>query len=196
MEKININTGGFREETTLDSFRFKIKGLFKKKEKPKPYFSQDLIKQYEFFRNNIYDPQRVFYPCCNLDISPIRGFSYSEIVLMDKEEGLAEIMKKEGIKQFIHKDVLEYMPENPFDLIIILNPQLSSRNLTKHLSRKGYILSNNYHNNASQLLEDSNFEGIGTIDRNKDKLYLAKGDFSRLEPNQFATYFYALRRKE
>ncbi len=163
-------------------------------EHPKPYFAEDLIEQYKFFRENIHNPKRVFYPCCNLDVSPLRGFPDSEVVLIDNEEGLGEIMKQEGIEQFIQGDVLKYNPESSFDLVIALNPSLSSRDLTRHLSEDGYVLANNWHNNASQLLEDSNFEGIGTIDRNEKGIYLAQRDFSKIEPNQFATYFYVFKK--
>ena len=163
-------------------------------EPPKPYFAEDLIEQYTFFRENIHNPKRVFYPCCNLDVSPIRGFPNSEVVLIDNEEGLGEVMKREGIEQFIQGDVLKYNPETSFDLVIALNPSLSSRDLTRYLSEGGYVLANNWHNNASQLLEDSDFEGIGTIDRNEKGIYLARRDFSKIEPNQFATYFYIFKK--
>ena len=185
-----------RKESLLDRLRLYFNRIFQKtnKEIPKPYFAEDLIEQYEFFRENIYNPKRVFYPCCNLDASPLRGFPDSEVVLMDNEEGLEEVMKQEGIKQFIQGDVLKYIPEKPFDLVIVLNPSLSSRNLTKHLSDRGYVLANNWHNNATQLLEDFHFKEIGTIDRNEQGIYLARGDFSKIEPNQFATYFYVFKK--
>jgi hypothetical protein len=189
--------GEFREDRLSDRIRSigrYLKNRFKKAERPKPYFSDDLIKEYKFFRENIHNPKRVFYPCCNLDASPLKGFPDSEVVLMDNEQGLDKIMKQNGVSQFILGDVLTYNPKKPFDLVILLNPLLNSRDLTKHLSNKGYVLSNNWCNNASQLLEDSKFEGIGTIDRTEKGIYLARGDFSKLEPNQFATYFYVFRK--
>ncbi|MDO8460388.1 MAG: hypothetical protein Q7S74_04725 [Nanoarchaeota archaeon] len=163
-------------------------------ELPKPYFLQNLIEQYDFFRRNINEPKRIFYPCCELDISPLKGFPNSEIVLMDKEPTLETIMKQEGITQYIQGDVLTYIPENPFDLVIALNPALSSEDLTKYLVNGGHVLANNWHNNASQLLEDSSFEGLGTIDKNAHGIYLAKGDFSKLEPHQFPNYLYVFRK--
>jgi len=164
-------------------------------EPPKPYFVDNLIEQYNFFRENISKPQRVFYPCCGLDVSPIRGFPNSEVVLMDNERCLEEIMKQEGIREFTLRDVQDFNPETAFDLVIILNPCLSSGELTRHLSKGGYVLANNYHNNAFQLLDDSGFKGLGTIDKNERGIYLAKGDFSKIEPNQFATYLYVFRKK-
>ena len=171
-----------------------VKTPQKRKEKPKPYSSKDLTEQYEFFRSEVHNPKRVFYPCCNLDISPVKGFPDSEVILMDNEKGLDKIMKREGVGQFIHGNVLTYSPEKKFDLAIILNPHLSSRDLTKYLQIEGYVMANNWHNNASELLVAENFEGIGTIDRNESGLYLARGDFSKLEPHQFPTYFYVFKK--
>src|SRR3989344_5289167 len=99
-----------------------------------------------------------------------------------------------------HDDLIKVIDEYKFSpkeydyLVVILNPHLSSRDLTKYLQIEGYVMANNWHNNASELLVDENFEGIGTIDRNEKGLYLARGDFSELEPHQFPTYFYVFRK--
>ena len=45
----------------------------------KPVILKDLLDQYKFFRENIYNPERVFYPCCELDVSPIDGFPESKV---------------------------------------------------------------------------------------------------------------------
>lgn len=156
-----------------------------------PYSSDDLVRQYEFFRQNIHEPRRVFYPSCGLDLSPIRGFPNSEVVLMDNDKAIANKMR--DVNQFKLGDVLAYNPENPFNLVIALNPALSSRDLTRHLSTGGYVLANNWHDNASQLLDDPEFEGIGTIDRNESGIYLAR-NFDKLEPQQFETYLYVFKR--
>src|SRR3989344_5170963 len=118
--------------------------------------------------------------------------SEADRILMDKEEGLSEIMKQEDISQFIKGDVLVYDPAKPFDLVIALNPCLDSKDLTKHLSTRGYVIANNYHGNSSQLLENPEFEGVGTIDRNENGIYLARGDFSKL--NEFVDYFCVFRK--
>lgn len=159
-----------------------------------PNYSESSIEEFNFFRKNIYEPKRVLYPCSYIDASPIKGFPNSEVILIDKDKDVSRVMKRHNIKNFIQGDVLKYNPENPFDLVIILNPQLESSDLTKHLSDKGYVLANNWHNNASQLLENSDFENIGTIDKNENGLYLTK-NFDKLKPNQFDTYLYVFRRK-
>src|SRR3989344_3247080 len=170
----DIPPGSFREEWDKLADEILKSAVIKESDEPSnqnPYFADDLILQYEFFRKEIYEPKRVFYPCCNLDVSPIKGFPNSQVILVDNEKGLGKIMKKNGILQFTESDALTYVPERPFDLVIALNPCLSSEDLTKHLISNGYILANNWHNNATQLVNDPNFEGVGTIERNKTKIW-------------------------
>jgi hypothetical protein len=129
-----------------------------------PEVHEGLLKEYTFFRENIYDPQRVFYPSCNVDVTPISAFPNSEVVLLDRDEGVAKSMQKHGIEQFVQSDIHDYIPGKEFDLVIALNPQLHSRDITKYLSIGGYALANNWHQNANQLMETPNFEYIGQID--------------------------------
>ena len=159
-----------------------------------PDYFKGLINQYEFFRKNIFNPKRVFYPSSSVDASPVKGFPDSEVVLMDRDEQVSYVMKKYNIKEFIQGDVLAYTPEKPFDLVIMLNPCLKSSDLTRHLVLGGYAMANNWNNNASQLLKNKDFEGVGTILRDKKGPFLAKKDFSRLEPHQFATLFYVFKK--
>ena len=39
-----------------------------------PEYSESLIKTYELFKDKIFNPQSVFYPCCNIDGSPVKSF--------------------------------------------------------------------------------------------------------------------------
>lgn len=162
--------------------------------KAKPEYSQNLIEQYKFFNRWIHSPKRVFYPCSNRDVSPIKGFPDSEVILMDIDDEASLVMEKNKVPGYIKGNVLEYTPEKPFDLVIILNPAQRSSNLTKHLAKGGYVLANNWHNNASQILEDPNYQGIGTIDKDEKGPFLLR-DFSKLEPNQFATYLYVFKNR-
>ncbi len=159
-----------------------------------PKYRDELISRYDFFRKNIHEPGRVFYPCSGTDASPVKGFPNSEVVLMERIKGFEEIMHKNGIINAVQGDVLKHIPEKPYDLVIILNPQLGSKPLVRHLKQGGYVLSNDYHKNASELLEDTRFEGIGTIRYGKDKnLYLAEKDFSIFK--KFPDYFGVFKRK-
>jgi hypothetical protein len=107
----------------------------------KPNYSKGLIEQYQFFNRWIFSPKRVFYPCSELDASPIIGFPDAEVVIMDKDETSSQVMKKHNVCGYIQGDVLNYVPEKPFDLIILLNPSQSSKNLTRHLNKGGYVLA-------------------------------------------------------
>ena len=129
----------------------------------------------------------MFYPCCGADASPIRGFPNSEVVLMDEDNDAAEIMRQNNTSNFIPGDVLKHKPQVPYDLIILLNPTLPSKDLTRHLVLGGYVLANNYTKNVAQLLRDKRFEGIGTLKENENGIFLAERDFSIFE--NFPDYF-------
>ena len=162
--------------------------------KAEPSYSQNLIEQYKFFNQGIYSPKRVFYPCSELDASPVQGFPDAEVVIMDKDERTSGVMKRHKVPGYIQEDVLTYIPKKPFDLVIILNPQQNSKDLTKHLVKGGFVLANNWHDNASELSENPNYQEIGTIDRDEKGYFLA-GNLKKLEPNQFETYFYVFRNR-
>jgi hypothetical protein len=197
---IHNNGGSWNDEQEINAKAEEIfaacenRGDSDQKKTLSPEYSERSIAAYEFFRKNIYNPARIFYPCCFLDASPFKGFPNSQIVLMDRDEVANKAMVESGIEGFVRGDVLKYSPKKPFDLVIILSPNLPSKDLTRHLVRGGYVISNNYHNNASQLRDDPLFEGIGTIDLNENGIYLAKGDFSKLEPEQYENYSYIFRK--
>ncbi|MFT4310006.1 MAG: hypothetical protein ACMXYC_00040 [Candidatus Woesearchaeota archaeon] len=159
-----------------------------------PTSSPDLVRQYIFFRDTIYNPRRVFYPSCNADISPLESFLDAQVTLMDKDPQVAQAMRKHSIREFVEHDVLTYVPPSEFDLVIALNPCINSSDLTKYLRQSGYVLANNYHNNASQLLEDEDFTGIGTLIQERNKIRLQR-DFSRLVPMQFETLLYFFQKR-
>ncbi len=194
--------GSFHSESNEDFYkiplRTRLKIALKERmpcQQPKPTYSKNLIEQYNLFKEQIYIPKRVFYPCCNLDASPLRGFPDSEIILLDRgdaQKNLDEIMQKHKVRQFRLGDVLNYYPENPFDLVIALNPCLPSKDLTKYLSNGGFVLANNWHKNAEQLDEDKEFENIGVIDRENKNFYIGK----YVNPRESSIYgdFYIFRK--
>lgn len=158
-----------------------------------PIFYKDLVDQYSFFRTNIYNPKRVLYPCCGIDASLIPGFPDSEVTFVDVDEEVVNIMRNNGIP-IIMEDIIKYNPKVKNDLIVILNPVMSSKHLIKGLTDEGYVLSNDYHGNASYLIKKEDFEFLGTMDRNKNgDICFNNGDKSKL--GRFVDYFHIFKKK-
>ncbi|GEM_PF-4080737 len=129
-----------------------------------PSFSDDLIQGYELFRDRIYSPKRVLYPSCDLDASPVKAFPESYVVLVDINEHVVNALKRGGINA-VHSDIRNYVPEEKFDLAILLNPCIDSSDITPFLSERAYVLANDWHENARQLVWNPDFESIGTIEQ-------------------------------
>lgn len=133
----------------------------------KPTFSESLIQSYELFKDKIYSPKRVLYPSCELDASPVKGFPEAHVFLVDTNEHAVNALKRGGINA-IHSDIRSYITEEKFDLAILLNPCIDSSVITPFLADRGYVLANDWHKNARQLVEDYNYETIGTIVKRRD----------------------------
>jgi len=158
--------------------------------KDSPEYTDNLIRLYRFFNDKIYTPKRVFYPCCGLDASPLRGFPDSEIILMDQDERCEKAMKKYNLP-FIKGDVKEYNSDKSIDLIIIRDPAVKSENLVKNLIKGGYVISNNYHLNAKELSEMvDKFKVVGTIKENLNEKINLKKDISDMFKNREDCYVF------
>lgn len=144
----------------------KTKSIFETKN---PFINKrrkDLFEKLSFFRNNIYEPKHVFYPCCCDNLVPIYAFPKSKVTFLDKDDSLYDLMNEEGAN-FILADIDRYEPK-PHDLTLILNPLITSKSLEKGLVYKGYIISNDYHGNVRKLSIDDSYTFIGLINRNKE----------------------------
>ncbi|MFA5992695.1 MAG: hypothetical protein WC796_03245 [Candidatus Pacearchaeota archaeon] len=130
--------------------------------KARPLYARDLIGAYELFRERVYSPKRVLYPGCDLDASPVRAFPRAKVDLVDINALAIGALNRNGVNA-IHSDIRQYKPEQLYDLLILLNPGVSSDKTTCFLDSKGYVLANDWHRNASQLVEDKSFKPLGTI---------------------------------
>ena len=127
-----------------------------------PSYSDSLIESYQLFKQKIYSPQKVLYPSCDLDASPIRAFPDAEVDLVDINNLAVSALNRNGINA-THSDIRDFSSNQNYDLVILLNPTFSSEWIFPFLGPRGYVLANNWHGNASQLAENSMFENIGTI---------------------------------
>jgi hypothetical protein len=127
--------------------------------------SRSLIVMYELFEKEILSPNSVLYPSCGYDASPAKVFK--NVTFVDAEEGnegCIEELQKVELKA-IKKDIRAYQPEQLHDLLILLNPAILSEWATPYLQQGGFVLSNNYHGNAVQLIKKpQRFKFIGGMD--------------------------------
>jgi hypothetical protein len=179
--------------------------LSRKKTKSNVYFASDLIAIYTAFRDQVYNPQSVFYPSCGYDGSPTKVFDRVTFVDLEKgNEGCISELQALGYRAF-KQDIKEYNPEQLHDLLILLNPVITSESAAQHLISGGYIIANDYHSNATQMYNlPDRFTLWGTIDsnvengrKNPDKVTISRDledlfqpieneeEFRRYLPNEF-----------
>ena len=164
----NLAPGSFRD-SNIETADFERPNTSKFYGTTKPTFSESLIKTYKFFQENFGIPATVFYPSCNLDASPLRAFDKSKVTLLDNDEDVVKALRRNGV-EIIHEDVKIHRPREKYDFLILLNPQVRTYDASHTVRNGGYILTNNYHHNASQMFARPwSYRFIGLInDRDKD----------------------------
>jgi len=146
MENRDIKPGEFKE-IAEDEYIPEESG----KEEPEIYFSDELIALYTAFKNQVYKPESVLYPSSGFDASPAKVFDNVTFVdVEDGNEGCIRKLQEAGFKA-LKQDIREYSPKKLHDLLILLNPSISTEWASRHLKSGGYILANNYHGNASEM---------------------------------------------
>lgn len=113
-----------------------------------PEFPQSSIQAYTLFRDRIYNPRSVFYPCCSADASPSRVFG--NITFLDRDKAAIDALKRIGLGA-LAMDIEEYNPVAKHDLLLLMNPAISPELATPHLVSGGYVIANDYHSTATDL---------------------------------------------
>jgi len=133
----------------------------------RPYDDENLAKIYDFFKNHFGNPRRVIYPCCYIDKTPFISFSDSAVVLLDKNEAVVNSLRSSGVNA-IHGDVRDF--RGKFDLVILLNPGIKSRDAMHLLKRGGFVLTDNDNGNASELLRNFRYGFLGTVNQYEEPI--------------------------
>jgi len=160
-----------------------------------PHVHEDGLREYGEFQRRVIIPKNVFYPCGDMDITPVRAFPNSRVVLLDKNEHAVNALKRSGIGA-ICQDIRDYRPSDKHDLLILLNPQIHSDLASKHIVNGGYILANNYHASARQLLENpENYDLTGAFEEstlllNGDKKYNSRKVAEKIEAGVDGLYLF------
>lgn len=138
-----------------------------------PQFYERLIEQYQLFQQEFGVPGSVLYPSCEMDASPVKAFPSSKVLLVDKEPAVVKALRRGGIEA-VCADITKFKPKELFDLLILLNPCAETSDVSHCVKDKGFILANNYHGNASQMISNPRYLPIGTIVGEKPKMRIIR----------------------
>lgn len=129
-------------------------------------YHDSLITVYQAFKEQVYDAQHVLHPSCAFDASPAKVFEDVTFVDLEKVkpcEGAMALFRKHGLKAF-KMDIQDYHPKELHDLLILLNPAISTSRAIHAVKQGGFIITNDYHGNASEMHENPEmYELIETI---------------------------------
>ena len=165
----NIKPGSFRKISKLSGLVDLVLSLIKKIRIPKKIKLEifddpniyDFTQIYKTFKDEVYDPESVFYPSCGYDGTPSKVFG-DKVTYLDIEKEVAHTHQEAGHKTLC-QDIRSYIHQERYDLLIILNPQVPTPQMTKHLVSGGYVIANQYHGNASFLHASDDFTLLGVF---------------------------------
>lgn len=128
----------------------------------KPEYSLRTIAAYEAFRDRAYNAKSVLHPGCGLDASPAKVFR--SVTFVDKDEDAMRVFSEHGLEAEC-VDIGDYRSTEFHDLLLLLNPGFPTELAAQHMRPGSYILSNNYHDNATAMhYEPDKYTLWGTID--------------------------------
>lgn len=128
----------------------------------------NLVAKYVLFKETV-QPKAdlVYHPSCGHDVSPSFAFPDSRVVYADIDEKSIMAIKQAGFEAHC-VSALEYDP-GQVDILIMLNPAIPPTVPASHLAEGGFVLCNNYHDTASSLKNDDQFEFCAIIKPGSDE---------------------------
>lgn len=121
-------------------------------------------EQYRLFKEQIYNPQSVFYPSCGTDVTPAKIFD--NVTFLDIQKLAFERLRENGYNA-INEDIKKHLPQERYDLLILMNPQIREEDASQHLVPGGYVITNNSHGNAAEMYwKPDQFNLIGAFQSN------------------------------
>ncbi len=127
-----------------------------------PQYHNDLIALYTVFRDQVYKARSVLHPSCANDASPSKVFD--AVTYVDLDTIAMDMFRQHGLDAQ-GQDIREYRPTKEHDVLILLNPAIATEWASRHLKKGGYVVTNNYHGNATGMHKRPDaFELIGTLD--------------------------------
>ena len=143
--------------------------------------SEDLEKRWLLASQALgLNPKVVYHPCSGNYKTPSVIFPEAQVIYVEKDSRAVAAFQREGYEAH-EASATEFTPEEPVDLLILLNPVIPSKHPASTVRSGGYVFCNNYHGNASQLKEDENFELVGVV--------VPNGEGYRFDQNNLEEYW-------
>ncbi|MFH1670032.1 MAG: hypothetical protein ABIA92_00405 [Patescibacteria group bacterium] len=144
-----------------------------------PNASENLAKRYDAISAHMgQKPGRIFYPCCEGDVTPSKAFPDSMVTYVDMTREIIEKLiaknydahwgkvpsgREEIQSESDSSDAPNFIPDEEYDLLILLNPQIGVSGVVEWVRNGGYVLCNNYHNTAEEMNERGEFTSIAVM---------------------------------
>ena len=133
-----------------------------------PTISSRSVAMYKLFTEALgSDTKVVYYPSCDVDVSPTEGFPNSQIFFVDLNPEAVEVLKKKGFSAEC-ADVNNFSLPESADVVILLNPVVPPDGPIKNLKPGGYVLCNDWHKTATKMRDKKDFKLIGIINTPND----------------------------
>lgn len=148
---------------------------------------EDLASQLDAFKDRYGEPTRLGYPGSSTDVTPSETFGETDVVYIDVDAdaiGYLEDKNYEGIEA----DANSFDSEDNFDAILLYNQDFeevasfAERNLTD----SGTVICNQYHNAASDLLNQNEYtlDGRFPVQQPQEFDTNAKACFEQVESDE------------
>ncbi len=129
-------------------------------------YNTKLIEIYKSFINEFWNPDLVFYPCCGTDGSASKVFG--KVIYLDNSQNVIETMSKNGFS-ITNWDIKNFVLDKNADLIILMNPQVETKYISKNLKPNGFVICNNYHLTADEFWLDEEFVFLKNLETGEKK---------------------------
>lgn len=171
-------SGQLREQPSSFSFAFVV-DLFKRplhdllsrflKDGKQLEHSEEFIQTLRIFDESFHPRKNsIAYPCCGYHEEVSLAFPQSRVIYVDYSQDPIKKLKHAGHEAY-QKSVFDFEPptdNKKVDIVLLFNPQLLSQQPADWVDENGYLLSNNYHDRATEMLKNQDFLLLGVIVRN------------------------------
>lgn len=135
--------------------------------------NKNLVESYKVFERELNpDLKLIYYPACSTDISPSKAFTESRIIYVDTDKRAVDALQEaeyEAIEADANNFYLESSVGTKADAVILLNPSgVEETSTLENLKAGGFVICNDYHDSASIIRENDNFELLGIIRKNTE----------------------------